>query len=68
MVYGIEMSFNFRQILGPLVLGWTPNNFVLGAQHAPSEKRLACFPDQTIKILARDHFLLQMLLFPLLSS
>ena len=40
----IEMSFIFRRILGPLVLGWAPNNFVSGAQLAPSEKRLACIP------------------------
>ena len=43
MPYGIETIFIFRRILGPLVLGWAPNNFVLGAQLAPSEKQLACF-------------------------
>ena len=45
MRYGIEMSFIFRRIFGPLVLGWAPNNFVLGAQLAPSEKQVACFPE-----------------------
>ena len=42
---GIEMSLIFGQTLGPLVLGWAPNYFVLGAQHAPGEKRLVCMPD-----------------------
>ena len=42
--YGIEMSFIFRRILGPLVFGWAPNNFALGAQLAPSEKMLSCIP------------------------
>ena len=41
---GIEMSLIFGQTLGPLVLGWTPNHFVLGAQLAPGEKRLVCIP------------------------
>ena len=35
---GIEMSLIFGQTLGPLVLGWAPNHFVLGAQLAPGEK------------------------------
>ena len=34
----------FHQTLGPLVLGWAPNHFVLGAQLAPGEKRLVCIP------------------------
>ena len=34
----------FRQILGPLVLGWAPKHFVLGAQLAPDKKRLVCIP------------------------
>ena len=34
----VEMSLVFHQILGPLVLGWTPNHFVLGAQLALNEK------------------------------
>ena len=42
---GVEMGFIFRRILGPLVLGWAPNHFVLGAQPAPVEKRLVCIPD-----------------------
>ena len=37
---GFEMSFIFHRILGPFVLGWTPNHLVLGAQLAPGEKRL----------------------------
>ena len=41
---GVEMSLIFRQILGPLVLGWAPNHFVLGAQLASGEKRLVCIP------------------------
>ena len=31
----VEISLIFRWILGPLVLGWAPNHFVLGAQLAP---------------------------------
>ena len=50
---GIEMSFIFHRILGPLVLGWAPNNIVLGAQLAPSEKRLACIPDIAARGLVR---------------
>ena len=38
------MSLIFCRILGPLVLGWTPNHFVLGAQLAPGEKMLVCNP------------------------
>ena len=38
----VEMSWIFNRILGPFVLGWAPNHFVLGAQLAPGEKRLAC--------------------------
>ena len=40
----VEISLILRQILGPLVLGWAPNHFVLGAQLAPGEKRLVCIP------------------------
>ena len=36
----VEISLIFRRILGPFVLGWAPNHFVLGAQLAPGEKRL----------------------------
>ena len=42
---GVEMSLILRQILGPLVVGWAPNHFGLGAQLAPGEKRLVCIPD-----------------------
>ena len=48
---GIEMSFIFHRTLGPLVLGWAPNNFVLGAQLTPSEKQLACIPEVWEQIL-----------------
>ena len=41
----VEISLIFRQILGPLVLGWAPNHFVLGAQLAPGKKRLVCIPE-----------------------
>ena len=41
---GIEMSLISPQILGPLVLGWAPNHFVLGAQLAPCVKKLVCIP------------------------
>ena len=34
----VEISLIFRWILGPLVLGWTPNHFDLGAQLAPGKK------------------------------
>ena len=34
---GVEMSLIFRQILGPLVINWAPNHFVLGVQLAPGE-------------------------------
>ena len=47
---GIKMILIFGQTLGPLVLGWAPNHFVLGAQLAPGDKRLVCIPanpDQT---------------------
>ena len=43
---GVEMSLSFCQILGPLVLGWAPNHFVLGAQFATGEKKLVCIPVQ----------------------
>ena len=41
---GVEMSLNFRRILGFLVLGWAPNHFVLGTHLAFGEKRLVCIP------------------------
>ena len=41
---GVEMSLIFHQILGPLVLGWILNNFVLGATLAPGEKRVSLYP------------------------
>ena len=41
---GVEMSSIFRQILDPLVFGWAPYHFVLGAQLAPGDKKLVCIP------------------------
>ena len=41
---GVEISLIYRQILGPLVLGWAPNHFLLGAQLAPGKKRSVCIP------------------------
>ena len=41
---GVEMSLIFCGVLGPLVLGWAPSHFVLGAQLAHGEKRLVCIP------------------------
>ena len=38
------MSSFFCRTLGSLVLGWAPNNFILGAQLAPGEKMLVCMP------------------------
>ena len=31
----VEICLIFCRFLGPLVLGWAPNHFVLGAQLAP---------------------------------
>ena len=42
---GVEMSLIFQGILGPLVLGWAPNHFVLGAQVSPGEKTFVCIPE-----------------------
>ena len=41
---GVEISLIYRQILGPLVLDWAPNHFLLGAQLASGEKRSVCIP------------------------
>ena len=41
---GVEINLFYRQILGPLVLGWAPYHFLLGAQLAPGKKRSACIP------------------------
>ena len=41
---GVEIILIYRQILGPLVLGWAPNHFLLEAQLAPGEKRSVCIP------------------------
>ena len=45
---GIEISLILRRTLGPLVLGWAPNHFVLGAQLAAGEKRLVSIPATVI--------------------
>ena len=42
----VEICLIFCRILGPLVLGWAPNHFVLGAQLAPCKKRLGCIPEK----------------------
>ena len=44
---GVEMFLIFCLILGPYVLGWAPNHFVLGAQLANGEKRLVCIPEES---------------------
>ena len=41
---GIELGLIFGQTLGPLVLGWAPNHFVLGAQLAPGEEKVSLYP------------------------
>ena len=46
----VEISLIFRRILGPLVLGWAPNHFVLGAQLAPGEKGLVCITVCTLPV------------------
>ena len=46
----VEISLIFPRILGPFVLGWAPNHFVLGAQLAPGEKILVCIPHHHIII------------------
>ena len=48
----VEMSSIFCQILGPLVLGWAPNDLILGAQLASGEKKLVCIPDTAAFSLA----------------
>ena len=40
----VEISSIFCQILGPLVLGWAPNHFILGAQLATGEKNISLYP------------------------
>ena len=40
----VKMSSIYCRTLGSLVLGWAPNNFILGAQLAPGEKMLVCIP------------------------
>ena len=38
----VEISSILCRIVGPLVLGWAPNHFILGTQLAPGEKMLVC--------------------------
>ena len=45
---GVEMSSIFYGILDPLVLGWAPNHFLLGAQLATVGQRLVCISDNTV--------------------
>ena len=49
----VEMSLIFRRILGPLVLGWAPNHFVLVAQLAPGKKMLVCIPEHHCQTLQK---------------
>ena len=49
----VEICLIFRRILGPLVWGWAPNHFVLGAQLAPGEKRLVCIPVNELRKYCR---------------
>ena len=41
---GVAMNLFFHRILGPLILGWALNHFVLGAQLASGKERLVCIP------------------------
>ena len=52
----VEICLIFQRILGPLVLGWAPNHFVLGAQLAPGEKRLVCIPVHLYSIVSKGLF------------
>ena len=52
MRFNVEISLIFYRILGPLVLDWAPNHFVLGAQLAPGEKMLVCIPEGVIELHA----------------
>ena len=60
----VEISLIFSRILGPLVLGWAPNHFDLGAQLARGKKRLVCIPVITLtgglvfRVLRRNILLL----------
>ena len=47
----VEISLIFCRILGPLVLGWAPNHYILGAQLAPGEIKLVCIPVDVFKTL-----------------
>ena len=38
------MSSIFGRTVGPLVLGWAPNNFILVAKPAPGEKIVSLYP------------------------
>ena len=52
----VEISLIFRRNLGPLVLGWAPNHFVLGAQLAPDKKRLVCIPAGCFAIIVLQKY------------
>ena len=53
----VEMSSIFCRILGPLVFGWAPNHFILGAQLAPGEKMLVCIPAIVVVFKDRSRFM-----------
>ena len=44
LMLGNAVEISLPRILGPFVLGWAPNHFVLGAQLAPGEKRFVSIP------------------------
>ena len=44
-----EFNCSTESLLCPLILGWAPNHFVLGAQFAPDQKRLVCTPARGFK-------------------
>ena len=56
----VEISLIFRRILGPLVLGWAPNHFVLEAQLAPGDKRLVSIPGNILIKFTQNHLDLQL--------
>ena len=46
---GVEICGN----LGPLVLDWTPNHFLLGVQLASGRKKVSLYPCQSCCILGK---------------
>ena len=41
---GVEMSFIFPRILGPLVFGWAPDHLVLGAHLCSWRIKVSLYP------------------------